>query len=92
MIKDHKLLFKQFNNIFKSFNPFEKELILYKYFVNLPSKHNAALSKLAFPKDINVLIDYFESLQILFLSRNIFFFLIDITKFITDTKSLKRMN
>lgn len=65
MIKDHKLLFKQFNNIFKSFNPFEKELILYKYFVNLPSKHNAALSKLAFPKDINVLIDYFESLQIL---------------------------
>ena len=50
MIKDHKLLFKQFNNIFKSFNPFEKELILYKYFVNLTSKHNAALSN--FPENI----------------------------------------
>lgn len=65
MIKDHKLLFKQFNSIFKSYNSLEKELILYKYFVNQPSKHNAALSKLAFPRDINVLIDYFESLQIL---------------------------
>lgn len=63
MIKDNKSLFKKFNDTFESKTTLEREAILFNYFSDRNDCYQETLKSINFPKDITVLIDYFESLH-----------------------------